>query len=188
MWNRDQESFGGLPWKGAATGICYCPRYHHRQPGTCFFKSIFHGKHGRLGVKCIEDCFYEQDIHATINQSFGLLLVAFNQLIEANGTKTGVVHIRRHGGRFTGWPQRTGHKPGFVRVLMCEFPGSFFGDFSRSLVHLINHGFHFIVGHRNACGIKGIGFYDVGPGFKVLLVYLADYVGTGDRKQIVAAF
>ena len=41
---------------------------------------------------------------------------------------------------------------------------------------------------RHGGGTEGVGFQDVGAGFKILLVNLADHVGPGELQQLVVAF
>ncbi len=68
-----------------------------------FFENLRDGKDCRLGVQGVEDRLDEEQVDATFKQTAHLLFVGASYLIESDGAKTGIVHIRRKRGGNGEW-------------------------------------------------------------------------------------
>ena len=75
-----------------------------------FFKELVDGEQSRLCVERVKDGLQQQDVHSTVHQPTHLLRVSRDQLIKRDGSKRGIVDIRRHRRRTIGRAYRTGHE------------------------------------------------------------------------------
>ena len=168
MLDRSQESIQCLTRQGASTCIGHRNGKHQRD----FPTHLFHGFHScidsSLGIERIEDGFYQDGIHASFNQSFHLFLISQSQLIEGDGTKCRIVHIRTHGASLVGRPYRTCHKTRLIGIHASIFIGQLTSQLGSSQVDFATIVFHMIVGHRNTLGIKRIGFDDISTSLQIL--------------------
>src|ERR1019366_1995939 len=96
MGNRNIKSFQRLATQSTSTGIGYSSTYHNRQLlFLCIAKIFLNSKNGSLCIKGIKNCFYQQEIHSTIDKPFYLLIIGFCNLIKSYCTETRINYIWR---------------------------------------------------------------------------------------------
>ena len=148
---------------------------------------MFYSEHGGFGVERIEDSFDQNNIGAAFDQTIHRFQIIFYQLIKGYVARAGIIYIRRNGTGAAGRPEHASHKTRFGRILRGHFIAEFSRQTRRGKVEFVAQVFHVVIGHGNARGVEGIGFQNVGTGFKVSALDLADHVWFGDAEQIVIA-
>ena len=152
-----------------------------------FFKELVDGEESRLCVQRVEDGLHQYDVHSAVHQPTHLLGVSRDQLIKRDGSKRGIVDIRRHRRRAIGRAYCTGHESWTVRTFRHHRLNGFASHLGSRQIQLIDQMFQMVIGHRDRGGIERIGFDDVGPGFQVLPMNCLDNLRLGQAKQVVTS-
>ena len=95
MAQRIPEGFGSLSGQGAPGSIGNGAGNHHRPAPATFFKELFDGEQGRLGVQGIEYRFHQQDVRPALGQAAHGIEIISHQLVEADVAVTRIIDIRR---------------------------------------------------------------------------------------------
>jgi len=179
------ESFDGLPGKCAPGSVGDRSRYHEGHVGPPLLQLFRYRVEGGLRVQRIEDGLDHQDVGAAVEKPPYSRPVALPEVLEGDGAKAGVGHIGRNArgfGRRTEHADREPGPPG-RRV----FGAGRFREHGARTVELVREVFHLVVRKRDGSGIERIGFDKIGACFEVLCVDAGDYVGPGERQQIVVS-
>ena len=159
---------------------------HDRQVDAAFVAHLGDGKNRRFGVERVEDGFDQEKVGAAVDQPAHLLAIGGAQLIERDGAKTGIGHVRRDRRGAVGRPERAGHKAA-PAVIFFRQRRRFARERRPGLIKLIGDAFHAVIGLRNRRRGKRIGGDDVGAGAKISEVDVAHGVRTAEIEQVVVA-
>src|SRR5690554_2066496 len=112
--NGNQKCFRGLAGKCSSRSIGNCTAYHYWNVEISFFLYFINCEKCGFCVQSIENGFYQKNIHAAVNQGFGLLFVGNAQLFKRNGTKTGIVYVGTHTCGFVCGADSAGYETRFL--------------------------------------------------------------------------
>ena len=185
--HRDPERLGRLPRERASTQVGDRARDHHGQFETAPVQHLTDAEQGRLPVQRIEHRLDQEQVHAAVDQRFGLLRVRRGELVERHRAEARVVHVRRERRSTVGGPQAAGHEARLRKGAGGDLVRDAPGDAGGGQVHVAHRSGHPVVGLRDRAGIERVGLEDVGAGVQVRSVDRLDYIGTRDGEQIVVA-
>ena len=124
-------------------------------------------------------------VGAALDQAARLLAIGLDQLVEADIAEAGIVHIGRDRGGAVGRAERAGDEARLVRRLRGPDVGGLARELRRLDVHLVGHRPPGRNRPARSLRIEGVGLEDVGAGFEIGVVDLADDLGLasapGDR-------
>ena len=187
MGDGDPEGLDRLPAQGPSGGIGDGPRDHDGQPDIPFLEQLIDGKDGCLGIQGVEDGLDQEDVHPSVNEAPGLVVIGQPQLIKSDGPVTRIIDIRGEGQGPVGGTQGAGHETGFFRPVVGRLVSRFPGQGSRGDIDLIGQVFHAIIGHGNSIGVEGIGLQDIRSGGQVLLMDPANDLRLRQAEQVIVA-
>ena len=108
--DRNQKCFDGLSAQHPARQIGHRPGNHQRNFPAAFLERFRDGDKRRLGIQRIENGFDQEQIDPAFQQSAHLIAIRLADLIERDGAKTRIVHVRGKRTRHRHRSERTGHK------------------------------------------------------------------------------
>jgi hypothetical protein len=159
---------------------------HDRHVDLALVASLDDGVDRRLGVKRVEDGFDQQHIGAAVEQALDLLAVGATQLVEGNGAKTGVRHVRRNRRRAVGRAQRAGDEAA-AAVFLFRLARGLMRQRGAGDIELVGDALHAVIGLRDRGRGKGVGRDDVGAGAEILEMDFAHSIGPTQVEQVVIA-
>jgi len=112
----DPEGLGGLSAEGPSGGVRDGAADHDGQPRAGLVKGFFGGEQGGLGVERIEYGLNEEGIDTAVNQGDHLAGVGCDEVLEGDGTVTGVVDVRADARCSVGGSHGSRHKARLVGV------------------------------------------------------------------------
>ena len=187
MLHRIPEGLRGLAREIAARKIGDGAGDHDGQLAAKLLEHLFHRETRGLGVQRIEHRLDEDGIGAAFDQAARLRGVGVDQRIEADIAETGIVHIGRDGGGAVGGADGAGDEARLIGRLLGPRVGRLAGDFRRRDIHLIGDVLEAVIRLADGLGVEGVGLDDVGAGFQIGVVDLADDLGLGEHEEIVVA-
>ena len=185
MLNRSQEGIQRLAGQGTAGRIGNGDGEHQRHAAARIVHRLPGGIEGGFGIERVEDGLDEQRIDPTLQQGCHLLAVGIGQVVEGQGTVSGIAHIGAHGASLVGRTYGAGHEAGLLG--RREGIGCLTGQTGGGQVDIAHAMLHMVVGLADARGVERIGFDDVGTGSQILAVDVRHDVGTGEAQQVVVA-
>ena len=171
------KCLGVLPRQQGAHGFD-CALHRHGNLAPKFLKRLGDALQARLNVQGILGCLQKEDVRAALDQPGRLFPVRLRQLVESDapGHRNGLggrPHGARHEAGLVGHSGGIGQAPGQ--------PGSFPVDVPGLVRQVV------LRQHHRGCA-EGVGLQDVGPGVKVALVNVGNYVRAGKYQVLVAPF
>ena len=156
---------------------------HDRQLDPHLVEHLLDGKARGLGVQRVEDGLDEDRVHAALDQAARLRRIGLDQRIEAHIAEAGIVHVGRERRRAVGRADGAGDEARLVRRLRGPGVGRVAGELRRGDIQLVGDRFEPIVGLRDRLRIEGVGLEDVGAGFEIGVVDLADDLGLASAPR-----
>ncbi len=143
------------------------------------------GEEGGLGIERIENRFEEQEVRAALDEGSGLRGVDFAQLVEGYASRGRIRDILRDRCGARGGAERSGDETAAIGVRGGESVDGAAGGLRACEVEVGDAALKAIIGHGDGIGVEGIGFDDVGAGFKVAAVDLFDDVRLSEVQRVV---
>ena len=181
------EGGRGLAGEGPAGFVGNGNRDHDRQPLAGFFKDLFDGEEGGLGVEGVENGFDQQDVYATFYERTGLFSISGHEVVEGDGAVAGVVHVGGDRSGAVGRADGASHEEGAGWVGGQNAVHGPAGHPGCCKVQFANQRFKSVVGLGNGRRTEGVGFNDIRSGLQELHVDLFDDLRPGDDQQVIVA-
>ena len=113
--------------------------------------------------------------------------VGLDQRVEAHIAEARIVHVGRDRGGAVGGADGAGDEARLVGRLLGPGIGRLARELGRGDVHLIGDVLEPVIGLADGLGVEGVGLDDVGAGFEIGIMDLADDLRLGQHQQIVVA-
>ena len=181
------ERFDGLAGERSARSVGDGAGDHHRQLPVKLFADAVEGEEGGFCVEGVEDGLDQDEVRAAVGQAFDLGVVRIGQFGEGDGAVAGVVHVRADAEGAVGGAYGAGDEAGLGRVAGRVFVGGLARNARGGNVHFVNDVLRAVVFLRDGGAGERIGLDNVGPGFQIKFVDLADHVRAGEHQQVVVA-
>ncbi len=185
--DRIPERLDGVAGERPAAGVGDRAGDPERHLDAQLIENALDREYGRLGVEDVEDGLDHQQVGAADEQPAGGLGIRLGQLLESDGARGWVGHVRGDRGGLVRWPQRSDNEARSVGIALLGGVGRCPRDPGRLNVDLVGHALHPVIGLGNARGGERVGRDDVGAGRQVRVVDGANDVGARQAEEVVVA-
>ncbi len=139
-----------------------------------------------FGIQCVENSLDQDDVGTAIDQTTHLLGIGKPQIIEADGTITGIVDVRRDRGCAVGRPECASHEA--PPAVLCLGPPRSTPRQPRAIaIEVVDHVLHAVIGLGDPGRGEGVGLQNVGTGDCVMIMYLFNRLRLRERQKVVVA-
>ncbi len=186
MRDRIPERFRRLAGEQAAGAVGDGAGNHDRQIDAARGELVGNGEDRGLGIERVENGLDQKRIDAAVDQPAHLLGVSVAQLIEGDGAKAGIGHVRRDRGGAVGRTDGAGDDAFAAVFILCD-AGRLAHKPCAIDVQLIGDLRHAVVGLRDPRRREGVGRNDIGAGTEIGEMDGADGIRLRQIEEIVIA-
>ena len=177
----------GLARQCAAAGVDDAERSHQWNTSRSVVEEAVDGEQRRLQVERVDLGLDQEQVHAAVEESAGLLPIGGREVVEGHGPEGRITDVGGDGCRTGRGPHGAGDEARPLRIVGHGGRGGTLRDPRRSHVDVVYPVLHAVVGLRDRGGVEGVGLDDIGAGVQVLAVDLLDQFGLCDRQQVEIA-